>query len=211
MGKHGDSAAKLNTIKYTTVLTAWISRKKWKAARALFEMMTRDFLSGNKLAKPDYSTFQKILDGLLSTSMVNDADSLLRTTWLLSSRAGDSVTYNCAPVLMAWGHAGLPERAEILLKDMQVMYDEGRLKPGPSKQLYRTLVTVWSKSKAHDRASRICSIQDKMDRLFPQGRHEQVSTVSNKMVRLFPRGGGGSGWQTKSAGPKPPTSLPFRD
>ena len=193
LGKKGDSAAKLNTIKYTTVLTAWIGRKKWKSAHALLEKMTQDFLSGNKLAKPDYSSFQKILDGLISTSMVNEADDLLRTMWSLSTVSGDYVSYNCAPVLVAWGHAGFPERAEVLLKDMQALFNDGRLNPGPSKQLYRSLTSVWSKSKAHDRASRINSIQRKMEKLFPDGRHEQVVSAFNKTTRLFPRGG----WQAK--------------
>jgi hypothetical protein len=166
--KAGDSAAKLNTIKYTTVLTSWINRKKWKAATALFEKMTQDFLIGNKDAVPDHSTFQKIVEGLCVTSMVNEADCLIRTMWKVPLRESEGDVYNCAPVIKAWAHAGCPDRAAILLGDMLRLHQTGRLKAPPPKHLFRLMVGVWEKSKAHDREACIQGLERQMSVLFPR-------------------------------------------
>jgi hypothetical protein len=188
LSKKGDVAAKLDTVKYTTVLTAWISRKKWKPAYLLFEKMAIDFLAGNTAATPDLSTFQKIVEGLCSTSMVIEADSLVRTMWTLSVGAGGDVACSCAPVIKAWSQAGCPERGESLLMDMQHLFDTGRVNVGPTKQLYRSAINGWEKSKAHDRAAHIRSLGLKMDRLFPGKAYQQISSTLIKKNRLNPIG-----------------------
>lgn len=167
-------------MKYTTVLTAWINRKKWRQANLLFEKMANDYLSGNHEAKPDFLCVQKILDGLCSTSLIQEADSLLRTMWCLPCKNNDFANNSCAKVIKAWGYAGCPERADVLLRDMQNRFSAGRLGSGPSKHLFRLLVGVWEKSKAHDKAARIRAIERMMNRLFPCGAHQQAATGPTK-------------------------------
>ncbi|GKY94783.1 hypothetical protein MPSEU_000443400 [Mayamaea pseudoterrestris] len=183
----GDCAAKLDTIKYSTVLTAWIVRKKWKQASALFEKMVNDYLAGNKDAKPDLSVFQKILDGLCSASLVKEADSLVRTMWTLSIRTGEDVTSNCAQVIKAWGQAGFPDRAECLLMDLQRLFDSHRIKCGPTKHLYRMAIDGWGRSKVHDRGTRIASLSRKMNLRFPAGAYQQIKSISNDNTSLTER------------------------
>jgi hypothetical protein len=184
LGKEGDKAARLNTMKYTTVLMAWINRNKWKSASILFDKMAQDFFKGNKDAKPDYSTYQKIVQGLCNSSMVSDADNLVRTMLSLPFRDGDSDLWSCAPVIKAWGHAGCPERSEQLVKHLQFLYKHGGIKVGPTKQLYRLVIAAWDKSKAHDRNGRIRALEWHMTKLFDHAGNQTRSKGIKKQIHF---------------------------
>ena len=107
---------------YNVALRAFVKHKKWLAASELLKMMIDDFRDGNKCAKPDIDSVQKIVAALCSESMISQADELMRASWCLTFLSDQDIRDMAAIVLRAWDHVYRPERTEALSTDMDDLF-----------------------------------------------------------------------------------------
>jgi hypothetical protein len=85
----GDSSARMDTIKYATIIGALTHAKKpERAQEVLLEMVNDHYKNGNSKAKPDAKAFHSVLacwarPNGRPTMAVQQADNLLRRLWSL--------------------------------------------------------------------------------------------------------------------------------
>jgi hypothetical protein len=170
LAKNGDNAAVLNNVKYMTCITAWMTRKNYTRAAKLLEMMADDYAAGNRAAVADCKTVEKVVKALCEQNKVNQADALLRHMWTMPFKSSDNEIWNISHIINAWGQIHQLACAEVLLTDMQYLFEKGAIKRGPSKQDYWDLIAMYDKSKVHDRSGHIRVLKKKLEMSFTRGR-----------------------------------------
>jgi pentatricopeptide repeat protein len=172
--RHGDEAARLDVIKYTTCISALAKQGCPDQAEALLNKMRIDFVNGNDKAQPNAQIFEMVMQSW--TNRVDRVEHLLRQMWTLhDTQLFDHIrptgnTYR--RVLAAMKHK--PERAEALLWEMDRLYQSGKLNERPNKQVYQTVIHAWTNSNEKTRRVRAYQLQVKMEQLFPQRSQNDV-------------------------------------
>jgi pentatricopeptide repeat protein len=128
----GNTSVQPNTITYSSVLDAYAKRGDIKNAKEIWDLMIKDYESGNRSARPEVQIY---------TVMIK--------AW---SRAISSPKFSEIA----------PYEAEKLLKQMIDLYSRGELKEGPNTFTYGTLINCWSKSTNPEGPTRALQILQSM-------------------------------------------------
>lgn len=176
---HGDRAAKLDTIKYTTCISALAREGFPHRAEILLKKMECDHRHGNKQARPDVKNFETVINswsGFYGTDHEIDetrAENLLRAMWTLGQQPAFAhirpgvLAYT--RVVEATAKRSDPERAENLLNEMIKLNKVGRLPVGPDLHTFHVVVDAWSNSERKDRLVRAGQLRTRMNRHFGIG------------------------------------------
>lgn len=172
--RHGDQAAKLDTIKYTTCISALAREGFPHQAEILLKKMECDHRNGNKYALPDAKNFETVISswsGFYGANHVIDelrAENLLRVMWTLGQQPAFAhirpgvLAYT--RVVEAMARKGDPERSETLLNEMVTLNKIGRLPAGPDLHTYHVVLDAWANSNRSDRYVRAGHLRTQMNR-----------------------------------------------
>jgi pentatricopeptide repeat protein len=150
MDSSGNVGVKPNVISYTAVMNAWSRSGKSDAAhrtQALFNELMQKFEAGERAKKPDLHTFGTLITAWGRSKHTNSAyqaqavfDKLL---WFY--RSGDQDlkpnVVICTAVIDAWARAGVPDKAEQMLRQMESETSWGAK---PDLIAYNAVLTGWS-------------------------------------------------------------------
>jgi len=172
--RHGDEAACLDVIKYSTCISALAKQGYPENAEALLNQMRLDYLNGNQKARPDTKIFDVVVSawsgGFGEKSDGARAESLLRQMWTLHETSEFSFIRPQAQtyrrIIVAMKRANRPDRAEALLEEMEQLKKAGKLDEGPDQQDYQTVINSWTNSHHDDRNIRASQLEVKMHQKF---------------------------------------------
>lgn len=177
--RRGDKAAKLDTIKYTTCISALAREGLSHQAELLLKKMECDHRNGNKHARPDVKNFETVISswsGFYGAHHVIDetrAENLLHGMWTLGQQQGfahirpGALAY--ARVIEAMARKRKPKRSETLLDEMISLNKTGRLPTGPDLHTYHVVIDAWMNSDSKDRDVRAGQLRSRMNRQFGIG------------------------------------------
>ena len=177
--RHGDKAAKLDIIKYTTCIGALAREGLAYQAEILLKKMECDHRNGNKDARPDVKNFETVISswsGFYGSNHEideNRAENLLRVMWTLAQqRAFTHIRPGVLAytrVVEAMARKSHPERSENLLDEMVSLYKIGRLPAGPDLHTYHVVINAWVNSNRNDRLVRAGQLRTRMNLHFGPG------------------------------------------
>jgi len=149
----GNDLARPDIVGLTTVLKAWANSRNPEAAdhaTKIVESLKAFSKSGNKLLQPEIRTFTSLLDCYAKSPRpemyATAAEKLLVWTEEQSDNSlkpNDIIYQACLMVLQ---RAGLPERAQALLKKMYARYRSGITSVRPNTRHFTTVISAWARS-----------------------------------------------------------------
>jgi pentatricopeptide repeat protein len=179
MQSHSLRAFSLASLDFlsTAVISAYARAGNAERAEALLDTMLKDYQRGNKSAKPDFKSFDIVINawagwGDKDPSPMDawQAEKVLRRMWLLHDNGGLKQVRPTADVykriIVAYKKAGNPGRAEMMLSEMEQYYERGQLNERPTKQLYQAVINAWNDSSHHDKQLSIRRLRRKMNSGF---------------------------------------------
>ena len=170
--RSGDNAACPDEIKYTTCIGALARAGDAEKAEALLNKMRADYLGGNRQAQPDPKMYEVVIGAWTTGTKVNiktgaiRAEAMLYSMWTLDQTGNfksirpSFQTYK--RVIIALKKAHRPDRAEALLEDMDKHFQNKRLKEGPSREIFQTVINAWNESRHVDRKPHAYQLEVKM-------------------------------------------------
>jgi pentatricopeptide repeat protein len=157
-----------NIISYNAVMNAWSRSSKPDAVhrtQALFDELMQKYEAGDRTMKPDLHTFGTLITAWGRSKHKDSAykAQAVFDNLLLFYRSGDhdlkpSVVI-CNALIYAWAKAGLPEKAEQALRELE---SEATLGLKPDTITYSTLMSGWSRSHHPKAIDRMQALYDEM-------------------------------------------------
>jgi pentatricopeptide repeat protein len=165
---------KSNITCYNAVMNAWSRSNQPNAVRqaqALFDELTQKYEAGDSGIKPNLHTFATLIT---AWGRSKDADRAAKAQAVFDNLLSfytsghqdlkpNVVVYTA--VIHAWAHAGVPERAEQILREME---SEASLGIKPDVATYTAVIEGWFRSK-HPKAT------DQMQRLYDEMRNKYLA------------------------------------
>lgn len=153
LGEEGDKAAIPDVVKYSTIICAYTNSGDYQQARSMLEVMTADYLNGNRFALPDISLYDRLIIcclaavGKRNMDALKAADAIITELWCLSEQIPKlrptMHMYKC----IIQKHVEMKNciRAHSLLMDLLVT--EHRVVGNPDERLCKCVLDAWQASK----------------------------------------------------------------
>mmetsp|Transcript_19378 Transcript_19378/g.28472 ORF Transcript_19378/g.28472 Transcript_19378/m.28472 type:complete len:674 (+) Transcript_19378:61-2082(+) len=178
----GDDYVAPNIISYNSVINAWAksgTRGSAKRAEAVLKRM-QDLCHD---VEPDAEN----MTGIVDTSAKNDekGSTLIAEHAMTRKRdtydvRPDTISYNT--VIEAWaksGEKGAAQKAEVILKQMQKLHDDGSLIVKPDTISFNAVINAWAKSGTKGSAQRAEYMLQQMQTRYDAGETEvEPNTIS---------------------------------
>ena len=170
----GNEGARLDTIKYTTVIGALARGGHPGAAEQLLRKMLFEYQSGNLYAKPEIKTFHAVLSAWShyqnAEVAATRAQNVIVLMWSLTDDGitPDTRAYNS--VLFCLKSAKAPIQAEACLREME------SFGVAPSRPSYDSVIETWQNSDLEQADIHISELRQERHRLFGSGRNGIVDT-----------------------------------
>lgn len=180
----GDIAATPDIVKYTTIISAYARTGMVNQAGDLLSKMIEDFLNGNKLAKPDFKAFDIVISACTGWNNETSegpcngwlAEHILRRMWSLH-QSGDlddlqpkaSMYKN---IIICYKKSNNAGKAELLLREMDHYFENGKLDAGPTKKLFQTVINSWHESPRLDKQAHLQKLRIEMNERFGRKMNE---------------------------------------
>lgn len=172
----GDEAARPDTIKYTTCISALAKAGQPASAEFLLDTMRADFLHGNHKALPECRTFDIVINawtgGFNDQAPLNTsrAEELLQQMWKLNAtdrfrhiRPTGSMYRR---IITALKNARKPDRAESLLLDMDSLFAARKLDEGPNEEIVNIVIEAWQSSACVERDIHVQQLKTMIQQRF---------------------------------------------
>jgi pentatricopeptide repeat protein len=152
-----------NVISFNTILLAFAKRGAAAEAQELLHRMESDYH-----VQPDTISYNSLLYGYAQANQPEQAETVLKEMMQLSTQNPDinpdSISFNT--VLLAWSRSGSRkacQRAEELLKHMEVLYEAGNVHVAPDVYSYTIVIQALATSRGITAASRALKLLEVME------------------------------------------------
>jgi pentatricopeptide repeat protein len=174
----GDKAARPDIVKYTTIISAYARSKNVTQTEAMLVMMLKDYLNGNELAKPDYKAFDIVISACTGWNNESNAgpfdacraEAVLRRMWALhESGKLDGIQPKASiykHIIICYKKSMNAGNAELLLRELDIYYKNGKLDEGPTKKLFQTVINAWHESARSDKQIHLQKLRVEMNERF---------------------------------------------
>lgn len=167
----GFSAAKIDSVKISTCVHAWVKFKHYRFAYDLLTETATDFINRKNELYPEYVLFAKVIESLCRVGNVERAEELLRLYWKAFEstprrRSRPPAIVSCKTILDAWCALDRPDMAEAFLLQMDSLHQTGKITEKTDSEMFEKVVHAWEKSKFHDKYSHARSLKNTMRRRF---------------------------------------------
>jgi hypothetical protein len=165
LGEAGDDAAAPDKVKYCTIINAYAGTGDYHQARSFLEVMTADYLQGNKNALPDIELYDHVVTACLARASkkhpeaVKAADAIISELWCLSESIPDlrPTMKMYTGIINMYVELKDIQRAHSLL--MELLMTRRRVVGDPSEQLCRAVIHAWEVSKNASKKSYVFRIR----------------------------------------------------
>lgn len=158
---HANESLEPNVISFNTIILAFAKRGAAEEAHDLLKKMESDYG-----LQPDIISYNSLLYAYAQANQPERAESLLKEMMRGSVVKPDTISFNT--VLLAWSksnanHKKVCQRAEELLKHMELLHQAGNENVAPDVYSYTTVLAALSTSKCVTAASRALKLLERME------------------------------------------------